>query len=141
MKVFFDTNVYVAEALLGAGAARLIDATERAGWRIYTSAYVLDEVERVIGEKLGFSRRLALLSRQRVRRRATAVEPPASRHAVPDDPNDSPILQAALAGGADYLVTNDRHLLALDPYEGLRIIRISDYGRLLTDQGLLPAAS
>lgn len=38
MKVCFDTNVYVAEALLGRGAARLIHATLRAGWRIYVSA-------------------------------------------------------------------------------------------------------
>jgi hypothetical protein len=27
MKVFFDTNVYVAEALLGRGARQMIDAT------------------------------------------------------------------------------------------------------------------
>ena len=35
MKVFFDTNVYVAEALLGEGSTRLIEATLSAGWRIY----------------------------------------------------------------------------------------------------------
>ena len=55
MKVFFDTNVYVAEALLGhGGTARLIEATGRAGWRMFVSAYVLDETARVIVDKLGF---------------------------------------------------------------------------------------
>ena len=29
MKVFFDTNVYVAEALLGAAAEEMLPATER----------------------------------------------------------------------------------------------------------------
>ena len=48
------------------------------------------------------------------------------------------ILQAALAAGADYLVTNDRHLLALHPYEGLRIISMTDYFELLRSEGLLP---
>jgi uncharacterized protein len=57
---------------------------------------------------------------------------------VPGDPKDSPILQAALAAGADYLVTGDRHLLVLDPYEGLRILSLGDYERLLTERGLLP---
>ncbi len=47
MKVFFDTNVYVAEALLGQMAEQLIEATERASWRTYASLYMLDEVERV----------------------------------------------------------------------------------------------
>jgi len=138
MKVFFDTCVYAAEALLGGGAEKMLEATERASWRISASAYLLDELERVLTEKLHFSDRLARLSRQRVARRAVLSDPPPSRHLVPDDPADSPILQAALAAGADYLVTNDRHLLALHPYEGLRIISMTDYFQLLRNEGLLP---
>ncbi len=61
----------------------------------------------------------------------------ASRHSVPQDPKDGPILIAALAVGADYLVTNDAHLLALDPYEGLRIISMSAYYGLLENEGLI----
>ena len=138
MKVFFDTCVYAAEALLGAAAEQMLEATERASWRILASPYLLDELQCVLVERLGFGTRLARLSRQRILRRAALVEPPASRHTVPADPADSSILQAALAGGADCLVTNDRHLLALDPYEGLRIVSMTDYFRLLENEGLLP---
>jgi uncharacterized protein len=137
MKVFFDTNVYVAEALLGEAAEEMVAATERAEWRIVASTYLLDELERVLAESLGFSRRLAVLSRQRIMRRARLVEPGASRHAVLQDMNDSPILRAALAAGAHYLVTNDRHLLAMNPYEGLQIISMTDYRQLLVAEGLL----
>jgi len=138
MKIVFDTNVYVAEALLGAAASRMIEATRTAGWRICVSAYLLGELERVLADSLGFSRRLAILSRQRIVRRSASIELPTSRHVVPDDPKDSPILQTAIAAGADYLVTNDHHLLSLDPCESLRIIWMNAYERLLTDQGLLP---
>jgi predicted nucleic acid-binding protein len=79
MKIFFDTNVYVAEALLGEAAEEMLAVTEKASWRIYASTYVLDELERVITEVLGFSRRLASLSRRRIVRRAGMVEPGASR--------------------------------------------------------------
>ena len=138
MKVFLDTNVYVAEALLGDAAERMLEATQRASWRIFTSPHVLAEIERVMVERLGFSRRFALLTRRRAKRRAILVEPaPFSRHRVPGDPDDSPILQAALAAGADYLVTNDTDLLALSGYEGLRILSMSDYYRLLEDRQLL----
>ena len=75
-----------------------------------SSLYLLDELERVLTEKLSFSRRLASLSRTRIVRRAKLVEPGTSRHVVPQDPADSPILRAALAAGVDYLVTNDAHL-------------------------------
>jgi putative PIN family toxin of toxin-antitoxin system len=136
MKVFFDTNVYVAEALLGDAAGRMLAATSKASWRIFTSPHVLTEIERVL-ERLGFSHRLALLTRMRARRRATLVEPASSRHQVPSDPDDSPILQAALVAGADFLVTNDADLLSLSSYEGLRILSMSDYYRLLQDHQLL----
>ena len=104
---------------------------------VSASLYLLDELERVLTEKLGFSRRLAYLSRRRIIRRAKLFEPGASHHAVPQDPADSPILRAALAAGADYLVTNDVHLLALDPCEGLRIISMDEYYGLLRDEGYL----
>jgi len=138
MKIFFDTNVLMAEALLGDAAERMLEATRKASWRILTSSYVLAEIERVMVERLGFSRRFALLTRRRVQRRAILVEPVrSSRHRVPGDPDDSPILQAALAARADYLITNDTALLELSGYEGLRILSMSDYYGLLKDRRLL----
>jgi putative PIN family toxin of toxin-antitoxin system len=137
MKVFFDTNVYVAEALLGAGAEKTIAATESASWRIYASDHVLNEVVRVLVVELGFSRRLACLSRRRIIRRATLITPVSSHHEVPNDVNDTPILRAAISASADYLVTNDQHLLALDPCEGLRIVKLADFIRILESEGLL----
>jgi putative PIN family toxin of toxin-antitoxin system len=136
MKVFFDTNVYIAEALLGRAAERLVDATFAADWRVYSTPHLLDELAEVM-RRLRFSKRLATLAQRRIRRRTQVVTPPPSRHAVRDDPDDSPILRAALACGADYLVTNDRHLLELDPYEGVRILTMDDYIRLLEELGLL----
>ena len=137
MKVLFDTNVYVSEALVGGLAELLIDATVRADWRIYASAYLLDECERVIDQKLGKGRRLAMLTRNRVALRARLVKPGESRHRVAKDAADGPILRASLQAGVDYLVTDDRHLLELHPYEGLKIISMRDYGQVLSAQGLL----
>jgi putative PIN family toxin of toxin-antitoxin system len=136
VKVFFDTNVWVAEALLGRGAERMIGATAGARWHIYASRHVLDELQRVM-IRLGFARRIATVSRGRISRRATLVAPASSRHAVRGDPQDSPILRAALACGADYLVTNDAHLLELHRYEGLEIVSMEQYLRILREQGLL----
>ena len=137
MKIFFDTNVYVAEALLEEAAEAMLAATENASWRIFVSDYLLDEIERVLTDYLGFSARLSRLTRQRSARRAIRVTERPARHEVPNDPADSPILRGALEAGADYLVTNDRHLLALNPYEGLRIISMSDYYKLLDNEGLI----
>ena len=137
MKIFFDTNVYVAEALLGESAEAILAMTVKASWRIFASDYLLDEIERVLVEYLGFSRRLARLTRQRCSRRSVHAAERPSRHNVPGDPADSPILRAALHAGVDLLVTNDKHLLGLDPYEGLKIVSMTDYHDLLVERGLL----
>jgi predicted nucleic acid-binding protein len=132
VRIFFDTNVYVAEAILGGAAERMLEATQRASWRTYCY-----EVYRVLKERLGFSHRLGILAQARIIRRSLTIEPGASRHQVPQDPDDSSVLVAALAAGVDFLVTNDKHLLALDPYEGMRIISMDAYFRLLVDEGLI----
>lgn len=137
MKVFFDTNVYIAEALLGKGAEASVQATLAARWRIYVSDYVLDEIERVMVDRLRFSSRMAKLSRQRCNRRATRVAELDSRHEVPGDPADGPILRAALSASVDFLVTNDAHLLSLHPYEGLAIISLTKYQQMLEELGIL----
>jgi len=136
MKIFFDTNVYIAEALVGHGAIRILEATQRGKWRIYTSRYQVMELVRVLLEDLKAPAHSVSLVRQRLLNRCTVVQP-ASSAEVPNDPNDSSILQAALRCGADYLVTNDQHLLQLNPFEGLRIISMNAYHDLLENEGLL----
>jgi putative PIN family toxin of toxin-antitoxin system len=39
------------------------------------------------------------------------------------DEDDNRVLEAAVAGKADYIVTSDEDLLVLDPFEGIRIVR------------------
>ena len=138
MKVLFDTNVYVSEALVGGLAEMIITATLAARWRAFTAAYMLDELERVLREKLDFSPRVAALARQRAQRRCELTLTPDSRHTVAADPNDSPILRTAIGAGIDYLVTNDRHLLQMHPYQGIHILSMRDFAEILRVQGLIP---
>ena len=70
MKVFFDSNVYISEALVGGAAKKMIAATRVAKWRILCSRYVIHEVAHVMVDKLGFSTRLASLTQRRIIRLA-----------------------------------------------------------------------
>ncbi|MCA9076722.1 MAG: PIN domain-containing protein [Planctomycetaceae bacterium] len=137
MKILFDTNAYIAEALLGEAATIAIETTLTASWRIYTCQTILDEIERILVERLNVQASHALLTKQRCRRRATLIAERPSKHRVPGDPNDSPILAAACDAGVDYLVTNDKLLLSLDPYESVRIISMAAFIDMLQDEGLI----
>ena len=41
---------------------------------------------------------------------------------VSEDPDDDKYLVAAVEGRATFVVTGDPHLLAVDPYEGIRVV-------------------
>jgi putative PIN family toxin of toxin-antitoxin system len=47
--------------------------------------------------------------------------------AIKDDPEDNRILACAIEGKADYIVSGDRHLLALGKHEGTRILSARDF--------------
>lgn len=133
MKIVFDTNVYVAESLGGETAKRIIASTLRASWRIYISQYIIDELIGVMAEDLELPRRAAILAGIQALRRSQLVGIVPSRHIVPHDPADSDVLRTVIQAGADYLVTNDRHLLTLDPYQGIHIVTMASYRQMLED--------
>ena len=50
------------------------------------------------------------------------VDPQEDITAVEADPDDDKFLEAAVAGGVDYLVSGDGHLLDLDSFCGIDIV-------------------
>lgn len=51
-------------------------------------------------------------------------------HILGDEP-DNRVLETAIAGGADYIVTGDKHLLDLHEYEGIEIITPARFAAIL----------
>jgi len=90
---------------------------------------VLEELERVLTDKLGFGEERVRDARRLLARLAATGDPPAQVDAVTGDPDDDLILACAVEPGVDVLVTGDRkHLLPLAEHRGVR---------LLTPQALL----
>jgi predicted nucleic acid-binding protein len=50
------------------------------------------------------------------------VSPEVRIDVVKDDPDDDRVLECAVEARADYIVSGDRHLLALESYEAIRIV-------------------
>ena len=50
---------------------------------------------------------------------------------ISEDPDDDIIVRTAYDGKADYIVSGDRHLLALKEFKGIKILTIDDMLKLL----------
>ena len=51
------------------------------------------------------------------------------------DPDDDKFLETALSGRADCIVSGDRDLLVLDPFEGVRIMTAADFVLTVSREG------
>ena len=60
--------------------------------------------------------------------------PPALRSYVTADPGDNPIIQTALTGKADCVVTADKALLALGKVQDVEIISLDDFASRLPQE-------
>lgn len=61
------------------------------------------------------------------------VEVQGMEKVVQDDPDDDFLLALGKAGGADYIVSGDQHLLALGDHHGIRIVSPGDFRRILEE--------
>ena len=127
MKVVFDTNILVSALTFpgGMGEAavqRVLEETDE----LIISKPILDELLGVLSRK--FARDAEELSRVALFLSDVSVTvKPRQRLRVLKDGPDNRILECALAGGAEAIVTGDRALLALREYRGVRVISLRAY--------------
>jgi putative PIN family toxin of toxin-antitoxin system len=123
VRAVYDTNVLIS-ALNGQGPPYLaIQAVYREKVRLIITPEILFEFEEVLSRpKFPYTREhikeiLALTINI-----SEVVHPKSSIDIVKEDPDDNKILEAAMAGKADFIVTGDKHLLALKTVTGIEII-------------------
>lgn len=94
--------------------------------RLILSKPILDELLGILGRK--FSRDAEELAHVAVFLSDLAhfVKPRRRLSVVKDEP-DNRILECALAGRAEAIVTGDRAMLALREYRGVRVVSLRDY--------------
>ena len=137
MKLVPDTMMWVSYATNADGPrAAAIDRALRNRARLFTSEYILEEVERVLHEMLKLPLPFVRRNARMIRRLAEVVELPLpAKQFVADDPDDNPVIQTALNGKADFVLTADKVLLRLRKVHDLEIIPLGEFVlRLPPDQ-------
>lgn len=127
MRVVFDTNILVSALVFPGGRGdaafhRIIEERDE----LMLSKPILDELLGILARK--FSRDTEELSRVAVFMSmvATFVKPRRRLHVVKDEP-DNRVLECALTGRAQAIVTGDRQLLALGTFRGVQLLSLRDY--------------
>ena len=127
MKAVFDTNIFVsALAIPGGQAERAIDLVIDARVNLCISKEIIHEVLGVLAQK--FSKGSEELARTAVFLSELAeLVVPRKKLAVLDDEPDNRILECAVTGHADTIVTGDRAMLDLKKYQEIRILSLRQF--------------
>ncbi|MGA8205049.1 MAG: putative toxin-antitoxin system toxin component, PIN family [Woeseiaceae bacterium] len=113
MTSFPDTNVLVA-AFATRGLCEDVLRSVLAEHRVLTSEFVLEELHRVLAEKLRMPQGEAARVCEFVRQNAEIIDPETAATLPERDLDDRWILAAAIQGQADVLVSGDRDLLEIE---------------------------
>ena len=122
-RVVLDTNVLIF-ALISSGPPRSVVGMCRIGdILLVTSDAILTELAEVLRRKFQWeSDRVAVLLEE-IRSFALVVLPGQTVQKIRGDPADNRVLECALEGRVDFIVSGDtRHLQPLDVFEGIPII-------------------
>ncbi|MFZ1085259.1 MAG: putative toxin-antitoxin system toxin component, PIN family [Terracidiphilus sp.] len=134
MRVVADTNVFISAFMFGGLPGKFLDLALRGKFALVTSTVLLDELDEKLRGKFAISDRDALAIRAKLEGSANVVEPNIELNAVPDDPDDNRVLECAVAGKADFVVSGDRHLLRIGTYEGIDLVTVRQF---MESSGLL----
>ncbi len=128
MIIVLDTNVLVSAHLSSKGAPAIIVNRWQAGeFEIATSPQLIVELEHTLNyphvqKYIQTSQEDTAAFINQFRAIANVVEPQETLDVIEDDPDDNRVVECALAGGAAYIVSGDKHLLNLQEYNQIIIL-------------------
>jgi putative PIN family toxin of toxin-antitoxin system len=127
MRVVFGTNIYISAFVISASQAeKAILKTIRGEDLIIISREIIEEVLRILSKK--FSRSKEAISRTALYLESIAeFVTPSERVNVLEDEPDNRIIECALSGKVDIIVTGDKEMLKLKEFRGIKIISLREY--------------
>lgn len=58
---------------------------------------------------------------------ANIIETKSRLSVINEDPQDNRVLECAVDGEAEYIITGDKHLLNLKSYKGIKILKVKEF--------------
>jgi putative PIN family toxin of toxin-antitoxin system len=130
-----DTNIWISAFLAHGPPSEIVQMAEDGLVQVFASVEMLDEINRV----LQYEKIIGILKRSRTRsstvmgtiaRLTSIVDVKAEVHVVVEDPSDNHVVACAKEAHAQFIVSGDRHLLALGRYGNARIVSASAFLRI-----------
>ena len=129
MNILVDTNVLLSAALrdrLPEKVVRYVATDDACRWLVTLEIHK-EYLEVLKRPKFGLSQEVLQPWTELIEMRSIIVPSPPIAIDFPRDPKDAPYLSAAVATGADYLITGDKDLLHAKVSIPTRIVTVAEF--------------
>ena len=132
IRITVDTNVLVSATFWYGASYRIIELVEKGKVELVLSEAIIQEFSAVleyeeIKKKIVNKRLLMLRAVEKLVLMSKILVPAIKIAVVKEDPDDDKVLECAVAGNVDYLVSKDNHLLKIIKYGKIKIVSPEEF--------------
>jgi putative PIN family toxin of toxin-antitoxin system len=128
----FDTNILFSATAWRGNPFRCVERARAGEVQAVTCPELMEELAEKLELKLGFSPEQSVETLADYLGFLRMVSIPKLLDEVPRDPDDNMVLECAIEGKAQYIVTGDKDLLVLNTFRDIQIVRASDFLKIST---------
>ncbi|MBN1223091.1 MAG: putative toxin-antitoxin system toxin component, PIN family [Candidatus Aminicenantes bacterium] len=135
IRVVFDTNILISAFLFSGKPEQLFELARSRTFHLLTSSSILAEFANCLRTKFDWEDEDITDAIRTVGYSAELVRPTAEIDILSNGA-DNRILDCAIAGKADYIVSGDRHLLELKTFKNVRILRAAELIKIISKEDM-----
>lgn len=141
MRVVLDTNVVVSGTFWTGASFQVLKLVDRGRAVMIITLPIIREYDEIIHseeilDKTTIVQQANIKIVQKLLSTAVLVQPLERISIVKNDPDDDKFIEAAVEGKADYIISQDHHLLDLKDFRGIKIVSPEEFLRLMKDNNL-----
>ena len=125
--VVFDTNILISGTGWKGSPSRCLELARTGMVQHITCQEMLAEFSEKLQTKLKFPRDQVTKTIVDLLDFTEIVKISHTLKVIDVDPDDDVVVECAVVGGADFIVTGDGHLLTIGNYQGIAIIKAKDF--------------
>ena len=132
MKVVLDTNIFISGIHWSGSSEKILYAWFDNRFEFVCSESIIEEItETLMNFRIPLSMNDLLKWIIIISERAVIVKPSEKLDIVKEDPDDNKFFEAAIAGNAQYIISQDKHLLRIKEFRRVKIITPEKFLKIL----------
>ncbi len=132
MRVVLDTNIFISGFFWHGPAEKILNLWKSGKFSLIISMDIISEIVKVLKD---FKIKMSDIQRKQlidiIIGMSLIVELTEKVDIVKDDPDDNKFIEASISGKADYIITQDKHLLKIKQFRNIKVLTPEEFLAIL----------